>query len=172
MFLSSKELSYLQSEFLGFFFLSSKLSLWELIFFFMAADGDYAPYHNHTENSHQKCENGTEEKTPPFPLFQTLFIRQDGVLGGHGGLLHWGWGGEGQQAGHVIHGSSKRRKVVSVLGFSCLFYSKLLHQSSLLSEEEPWVSFYSDVLQLESCWRRRCNASLKKREACFPKAWL
>ena len=48
-------------------------------------------------------------------------------------------------------------------------FPKLLHQSSLLSEEEPWVSFYSDVLQLESCWRRRCNASLKKREACFLK---
>ena len=91
----------------------------------MAADGDYAPYHNHTENSHQKCENGTEEKTPPFPLFQTLFIRQDGVLGGHGGLLHWGWGGEGQQAGHVIHGSSKR-KVVSVLGLLLSFLQYFL----------------------------------------------
>ena len=105
----------------------------------MAADGDYAPYHNHTENSHQKCENGTEEKTPPFPLFQTLFIRQDGVLGGHGGLLHWGWGGEGQQAGHVIHGSSKKESGVSSWTPPVFFtvFPKLLHQSSLLSEEEP-----------------------------------
>ena len=105
----------------------------------MAADGDYAPYHNHTENSHQKCENGTEEKTPPFPLFQTLFIRQDGVLGGHGGLLHRGWGGEGQQAGHVIHGSSKKESGVSSWTPPVFFtvFPKLLHQSSLLSEEEP-----------------------------------
>ena len=83
--------------------------------------------------------------------------------------------GDGEGKGSRLAMSSmalQKRKVVSVLGLLLSFFTvfpKLLHQSSLLSEEEPWVSFYSDVLQLESCWRRRCNASLKKREACFLK---
>ena len=115
----------------------------------MAADGDYAPYHNHTENSHQKREDGTEEKTPPFSLFQTFFIRQNGVLCGHGSLLHLLGGG--QQAGHVIHGSDGSRKVVSVL---------LINLHSLLFEEGT-LSVFLLVLQLERR-RRRMRQKLSK----------